>query len=113
MVSISCGVKCSPAVGAAADYATRSIPARGATKAVLVYDAVIPSGATVTPQLRKDSGEWEPLTADGTTNQGDGLVEYRFKATLSNVNEVKVKLTLTGTSTARPRVSNIRLMAVI
>ena len=103
----------SGAVGLTADYATRSIPARGATKAVLVYDAVIPSGATVTPQLRKDSGEWEPLTADGTTNQGDGLVEYRFKATLSNVNEVKVKLTLTGTSTARPRVSNIRLMAVI
>lgn len=103
----------SGAVGAAADYATRSIPARGATKAVLVYDAVIPSGATVTPQFRKDSGEWEPLTADGTTNQGDGLVEYRFKAALSNVSEVKVRLTLTGTSTARPRVSNIRLMAVI
>lgn len=103
----------SGAVGAAADYATRSIPARGATKAVLVYDAVIPSGSTVTPQIRKDSGEWEPLTADGTTNQGDGLVEYRFKAALSNVSEVKVRLTLTGTSTARPRVSNIRLMAVI
>ena len=103
----------SGAVGAAADYATRSIPARGATKAVLVYDAVIPSGSTVTPQIRKDSGEWEALTADGTTNQGDGLVEYRFKAALSNVSEVKVRLTLTGTSTARPRVSNIRLMAVI
>ena len=103
----------SGAVGAAADYATRSIPARGATKAVLVYDAVIPSGAAVTPQIRKDSGEWEALTADGTTNQGDGLVEYRFKAALSNVSEVKVRLTLTGTSTARPRVSNIRLMAVI
>ena len=103
----------SGAVGLTADYATRSIPARGATKAVLVYDAVIPSGATVTPQIRKDSGEWEALTADGTTNQGDGLVEYRFKAALSNVSEAKVRLTLTGTATARPRVSNIRLMAVI
>lgn len=103
----------SGAVGLTADYATRSIPARGATKAVLVYDAVIPSGATVTPQIRKDSGEWEALTADGTTNQGDGLVEYRFKAALSNVSEAKVSLTLTGTATARPRVSNIRLMAVI
>ena len=103
----------SGAVGLTADYATRSIPARDATKAVLVYDAVIPSGATVTPQIRKDSGEWESLTADGTTNQGDGLVEYRFKAALSNVSETKVRLTLTGTATARPRVSNIRLMAVI
>ena len=40
-------------------------------------------------------------------------MEYRFKAALSNVNEAKVRLTLTGTATARPRVSNIRLMAVI
>lgn len=100
-------------VSTTADYATRSIPARGATRAVLVYDAVIPSGASVTPELKKDSGGWETLTADGTTNQGDGLVEYRWKAELSGVSEIKARLTLTGTATARPRVSDIRLMAVI
>ena len=102
----------SGAVGAAADYATRSIPARGATKAVLVYDAVIPPDWGDCHRSSADPANGS-VTADGTTNQGDGLVEYRFKAALSNVSEVKVKLTLTGTSTARPRVSNIRLMAVI
>lgn len=96
-----------------ADYYTRSISALGATKVVLVYDAIIPSGATVTPSVRQDDGAWTELVADGSTNQGDGLVEYRFKSVLDNVDLLKVKLTLTGTPTARPRVRNIRLMAVI
>ncbi|MEG2173550.1 MAG: hypothetical protein RRY29_09885 [Desulfovibrionaceae bacterium] len=96
-----------------ADYYTRSIPASGATKAVLIYDAIIPSGANVTTRIKKDDGSWVALTSDGSTQQGEGLVEYRFKSVLSNVNLVKVKLTLTGTSTARPRVRNIRLLAVI
>ena len=100
-------------IRSSADYYTRSIPSTGATKAVLVYDAIIPSGATVTPQIRKDSAAWSALTADGTTQQGDGLVEYRFRTTLSNVNAVKIKLALTGSSAARPVVRNIRLMAVI
>ena len=103
------------------DYYTRSIPATGATKALLIYDAIIPSGADVTPRLRRDvagssameEGEWQALTPDGTTQQGDGLVEYRWKTTLANVNEVKAMLTLSGTPTARPSVRNIRLMAVM
>lgn len=103
----------SGAVGLSADYCTRSIVATNATKAVLVYDAIIPSGASVTPQIQIDGGEWESLTADGTTAQGDGVVEYRFRKTLSGNNLVKVKLTLAGTSRNRPVVRNIRLMAAI
>lgn len=103
----------SGAVSLTADYCTRSIVATNATKAVLVYDAIIPSGATVTPQIQVDGGEWASMTADGTTQQGDGVVEYRYRTTLSSNNLVKVKLTLTGTSQNRPLVANIRLMAAI
>lgn len=53
------------------------------------------------------------MTADGTTQQGDGVVEYRFRKTLSDNNLVKVKLTLAGTSRNRPMVANIRLMAAL
>lgn len=103
----------SGAVSLTADYCTRSIVATNATKAVLVYDAIIPSGATVTPQIQIDGGEWASMTADGTTQQGDGVVEYRFRKTLSDNNLVKVKLTLAGTSRNRPIVANIRLMAAL
>ena len=95
-----------------ADYYTRSITAAGAVKAVLIYDALIPSGAGVTPEIQVDSGAWESMEADGATQQGDGLVEYKFKCALNGADLIKVRLTLTGTLTARPMVQNVRLMAV-
>lgn len=100
-------------VAAGGDYFTRSITATDAAKAVLIYDAVVPSGATVTPKIQKDSGEWEALTPDGVINQGDGLAEYRFTCALSGVDLIKAQIALTGTNTARPGVRNIRFMAVI
>lgn len=100
-------------VQTAADYYTRSIGAATASKAVLIYDAIIPSGASVTPQLRIDGGEWQAMIAGGTVQQGDGVVEYRFTVPLSAANEIKARLNLTGSSSARPRVRNIRLMALI
>lgn len=96
-----------------ADYYTRSIPAQAATKAVLIYDAFVPSGANVLPELQINGGAWQSPKADGTTQQGDGLAEYRFKTTLTNADSVKARFTLKGTLTARPLVKNIRLMAVI
>ena len=100
-------------IAASAEYYSRSIPAVGATKAALIYDAEIHSGASVTPHIRMNAGEWATLTATGNTPQGDGQVEYRFQAQLEDVNKIKIRLTLTGTSAARPVVRNIRLMAVI
>lgn len=95
-----------------ADYYSRSIPAAGATRAVLIYDAVIPSGAGVTPEIQIDGGAWEAMTVSGTVNQGDGEVEFKFTSALADASLIKVRITLTGTITARPQVSNIRLMAV-
>lgn len=100
-------------VGQTADYYTRSIPAQGAQRAILIYDAVVPSGAGVSPEIRVNAGEWQSLTPDGTTQQGDGLVEFRYVLTLPDAaEEIKCRLTLTGTNQARPRVRNIRMMAV-
>ena len=99
-------------VAKSADYYTRSIPAGNAVKVILIYDAIIPTGAAVTPELRIDEGAWQPIALEGTVNQGDGLVEYRFKQDLSGADLVKARLTLTGTASARPRVRNIRLLAL-
>lgn len=95
-----------------ADYYSRSISAAGATRAVLIYDAVIPSGAGVTPEIQIDCGAWEAMAAGETVNQGDGLVEFRFTHDLAGAQLVKVRLSLTGTVTARPQVQDLRLMAV-
>ena len=93
-------------------YYTRSIPATGAAKAVLIYDGSVPSGATVTPEIQVDSGEWMAMTSAGTTQEGNGYVEFKFTTALSGADLVKVRLTLTGNNTSRPLVYDIRLLAV-
>lgn len=93
-------------------YYTRSIPATGAAKAVLIYDGYVPSGASVTPEIQVDSGEWMAMTSAGTTQEGDGYVEFKFTTALSGADLVKVRLTLTGSNTSRPLVYDIRLLAV-
>ncbi len=52
------------------------------------------------------------MTADGAVPQGDGYVEYTFRHGLAGADLVKVRLTLSGTSAARPMLYDIRLMAV-
>lgn len=93
-------------------YQPRAVPAVNATRAVLVYEALVPSGAAVTPELRADAGEWSAMTASGTAQQGDGWVEFRFTAELSGADEVRYRLTLAGTSLARPQVRNLKFLAL-
>ena len=100
-------------VGQSGDYYTRSITAVNATRVNFIYDANIPSGAAVKAEIRIDAGEWQTMESKGTTQMGDGFVEFRFTTALSDATAVKARLTLTGTATARPRVRNIRLMALI
>ncbi|CAK7044898.1 MAG: hypothetical protein DELT_02987 [Desulfovibrio sp.] len=94
------------------DYYSRSIPAIDATRAILIYDALIPSGTTVTPEIQIDSGEWQAMNSTGAVNQGDGVVEYSFAFSLSEATLAKCRFTLTGTSSARPSVRNIRFLAI-
>lgn len=99
-------------LGTTADYCTRSVVALNAASASLIYDAAIPSGASVTPEIQIDEGEWTSLDADGSTRGDDGMVEFRFRKSLSGAQRIKVRLTLSGTSQARPVVRNVRLLAV-
>lgn len=99
-------------VRASAVYQPRAVPAVNATRAVLVYEALVPSGAAITPEIKTDSGDWIAMLAGGTAQQGDGWVEFRFTAELSAAVEVRYRLTLAGTSLARPQVRNLKFLAL-
>jgi len=78
----------------------------------LMFDAIIPSGASVAPAYKgMDAGDnWINLTQDvAPVPLGDNLYEYSFRA--SNVTEAQLRfmLTLTGTPAARPRIRNLRI----
>ncbi len=53
------------------------------------------------------------MPAPSTKQQGDGIVEYRYEQAVSEINSVKVRLTLAGTPKARPEVYDLRLMTLI
>ena len=95
-----------------ADYCTRSILARDARKAILIYDAFTPTGSSVKAEIQVDSGAWQAMPQTAQTQQGEGIVELRHELALSDAELIKVRLTLTGTAKARPEVYDIRLMAV-
>ena len=95
-----------------ADYVSRAVPAIGGTSVRVIYDALIPSGATVTPTVSGDGGAFAAMTAGSTVALDDGFREYSFSATIADVDAVKAKLTLTGTTSARPRIKNLRVMVI-
>lgn len=99
-------------VGETANYVSRSISAKDAAKAVLVYDAFIPSSkAGVTPKIKIDSGDWENMDQTEARKIDDGFVEFRYEKALdAGTNMIKAEFLLSGTPTARPIVRDIRLM---
>lgn len=94
------------------DYVSRSIVTTNANRAILIFDALQPSGSTITPQIQIDSGSWQTMTLADTVPQDNGVIERQYEKALSASSKVKIRLTLTGSAAARPYVYNIRLMAV-
>lgn len=98
--------------GESGNYYSRSVDATGAIRAVLMYEAEIPSGSTVTAQIQVDNGAWETLTPTDTTLGDNGGMEFTCNRALASNNLVKIRFNLTGHAAARPVVRNIRLLAV-
>lgn len=95
-----------------ADYVSRACVAKHGTKCLVIYDALLPSGSSVTPTLRQNQGTFGALAGAGTTPQGDGWVEFRFEKTGIVADTVQLKLALAGTAVNRPRVRNIRILVI-
>ena len=64
-------------------------------------------------EMQADDGAWTAMTAAGTKRLDNGYVEFRFTAELSEAVTARMRLALTGASGARPRVRNIRFMAIL
>ncbi|MDL2329100.1 DUF4815 domain-containing protein [Desulfosarcina sp. OttesenSCG-928-A07] len=92
------------------DYYSRSIPAISAIKATLIYDAYVPDGSSVVPEIQIDGGAWQEMIPDGTVQQGDGVVEHTLVLDLNNSETAKCRFRLAGSAAARPHVQNVRLL---
>lgn len=101
-------------VSETADYISRAIPAGNASRVRVIFEAMIPAGASVAVMASGvDAGDvWQAVAYQSSTAMGDGWMEMSHE--LASISEamVKVKLTLGGNSAARPRVRNLRVIVL-
>lgn len=99
-------------VATSADYVTRAVPGGSNVKLKVIYEAVVPSGATVRAYWKgPDAGDtWSEITSPTTRPVDDGFVEFSFLKTAITEQTIQVKLVLTGTTAARPRVRDLRVI---
>lgn len=101
-------------VAAAADYVSRAIPAGSNARVRVVFDALIPAGASIAVAAAGvDAGDvYQDVAYQSSTALGDGWMEMTHE--LASISEamVRVKLTLGGNSAARPRARNLRVIVM-
>lgn len=101
-------------VSETADYVSRAIPAGNNARVRVIFDALIPAGASVTVAASGvDAGDtWQSVAYQSSKAMGDGWMEMTHE--LASISEamVKVKLTLGGNSASRPRVRNLRVIVL-
>lgn len=97
-----------------ADYVTRAVPGGSSVTVKAIYEAVVPSGATVTAYYKGiDAGDtWAALPAPTTRSVDDGFVEFYHTQTGVNESAIQIKLVLSGTTAARPRVRDLRVIVM-
>lgn len=99
-------------IATTADYVTRAIPAGTSVAVKVIFEAVVPSGATI-QVFRKgpDVGDtWVAFGAPATGPADDGFTEFVYSATGITEQTVQIKLVLNGTAAARPRVRDLRII---
>ncbi|GKS83218.1 DUF4815 domain-containing protein [Acidovorax sp. SUPP1855] len=92
-------------------YITRTVNATGATRVKMVYEGDIPGGASVQvhAQTTAANAPWVAVPYVSAASNAAGVREITHElAGLANATGLRVRLTLTGGTTARPFVRNLR-----
>ncbi len=97
-------------LGGNGTYYTRAISAGANVRLRVVYDAVLPAGASVRAEYQLDSGAWLPCANATAAPSADGAVELTSVTSNLTAATLRVRLTLTGSPAARPRVRNLRVI---
>lgn len=101
-------------VQATAEYVTRAIKGGTGIRIKAVFDANIPGGASVVVAYKgADIGDtWTTVPYVSSTQVDDGFMEMIHEITPVTEAMVQLRLTLTGTASARPRVKNLRFLTI-
>ena len=95
-----------------ADYITRAIPAGVGARVRVIFDAAIPAGSSINVSACGiDAGDvWHALSYVTSKQSDDGFIEVTHELAAIDEASVRVKLHLSGSAAARPRVRNLRVI---
>lgn len=101
-------------IGANGTYISRAVPAGAGVSVKVIFDALVPSGATIAVEYKGiDAGDvWTAVPEIATRNVDNGFVEFTHEITGITETAVQVRLTLNGTTSARPRVRDLRTLTI-
>ena len=93
-----------------AQYVSRAIEAGTNVKAVLVLDTKIPTGSSLKAEWKgANSNTWHEFPAPIARGLDQDWAELTYTKTGITETMIQTRLTITGTTSARPMVSNLRL----
>lgn len=95
------------------DYVTRAIPCIGQTVLTVHINYIIPGAAAIDISYElDDSGTWITIPFVETEDLGDGWVDAKYQVTgIEPAAHARVKIVLSGSTSARPRCKNLRCFA--
>ena len=98
-----------------ATYITRTVAASGNNRVLVVYEGDIPGGSSVQvhAQANAAGAPWEPVPYLSASTNTAGVREITHELTgFAAATGLRVRLTLTGSTTARPYVGNLRVVVL-
>lgn len=99
-------------VSTTADYVTRSISAGTQVKVSVIFEKNTPGASSVAVYVQNNDSTWQLVQLATGTNVGDGWVECKHVVENFTASNTRVKLVLTGSTAARPRVRNLKVVVV-
>lgn len=101
-------------VGGTGTYVSRAIKGGVGVRVKAIFDAYIPGGSSVAVAFKGgDVGDtWATVPFVGSTAVDNGFQEITHEVTPVTEDMIQIRLTLTGTTAARPIVKNLRFMTI-
>lgn len=101
-------------VGNAGTYVSRAIKGGSSVRVKVVFEANIPAGAAVAVKYKGgDVGDtWQTVPYSSSTIVDDGFMEMVHEVTGVNEQQIQIRLDLSGSTAARPRVRKLRFMTI-
>lgn len=102
-------------IGSSGTYVSRAVPGGNPVRVKTILEAIVPSGATLVVEYKgQDIGDaWTTLPQTETRAVDDGFTELINELSgVNEVNGVQIRLTMTGTTAARPRIRDLRVIVI-